>query len=86
MCWTNKSDPQKPLQLTEPKGSALNIMVPDTTVHLQEFSGLHASTGQGCFAVKVNQSNIKQMVMMLNLIGVYCNIYISSDKCCPAFL
>ena len=31
-----------------PKGSGVNVLVPDTTVHLQGCSGVHASMGQGC--------------------------------------
>ncbi|KAK3533183.1 hypothetical protein QTP70_013064 [Hemibagrus guttatus] len=34
--------------LTGLTGSAANILVPDTTAHLQGSSGVHASTGQGC--------------------------------------
>ncbi|KAK3514617.1 hypothetical protein QTP70_021529, partial [Hemibagrus guttatus] len=33
-------------QLTGLKGSAANILVPDTTAHLQGSSGAHASMGQ----------------------------------------
>lgn len=34
------------------KRSAANILVPDPTAHLQRSSGVHASTGQGCFGSK----------------------------------
>ena len=39
-------------QLTGFKGSAPNILVPDTTAHLQGYSGVHASMGQGGFGSK----------------------------------
>ena len=39
-------------QLTGLKGSAANILVPDTTAHLQGSSGVYAWTGQGCFGSK----------------------------------
>ena len=59
------------LQLTGLKGSAANILVPDTTAHLQGSSGVHASTGQGCFGSKRGTNNIRQVIVMLCLIGVY---------------
>ncbi|XP_053538195.1 disks large homolog 3 isoform X3 [Ictalurus punctatus] len=37
------------LQLTGLKGSAANVLVPDTTAHLQRSCGVRASTGQSCF-------------------------------------
>ena len=37
------------LQLTGFKGSAVNILVPDTTAHLRGSSGVHASMGWRCF-------------------------------------
>ena len=40
-------------QLTGLKGSPANILVLDTTAHLQGSSGVHASTGQGCFGSKI---------------------------------
>uniref|UniRef100_A0A3P8Z2G2 KN motif and ankyrin repeat domains 4 n=1 Tax=Esox lucius TaxID=8010 RepID=A0A3P8Z2G2_ESOLU len=39
-------------QLTGLKGSPIYVLVPDTTAHLQRSSGVHASTGQGCFGGK----------------------------------
>ena len=36
-------------QLTGLKGSAANILVPDTTANFQGSRGVHASMGQGCF-------------------------------------
>ncbi|KAK3513688.1 hypothetical protein QTP70_028775 [Hemibagrus guttatus] len=39
-------------QLKGLKGSSANILVPDTTAHLQGSSGVHASMGQGCFGSK----------------------------------
>jgi len=46
------------LQLTGLKGSAANILVPDTTAHLQGSSGVHASTSQGCFGSKRGNNTI----------------------------
>ena len=46
-------------------GLDANIMVPDTTAHIQG-SRVHALMGQGCFG-----SNIKQVVIMLCIICVY---------------
>uniref|UniRef100_A0A6Q2Z8I9 Arrestin, beta 2a n=1 Tax=Esox lucius TaxID=8010 RepID=A0A6Q2Z8I9_ESOLU len=37
------------LQLTGLKGSAANVLVPDTIAHLRRSSGVHVSKGQGCF-------------------------------------
>ncbi|KAK3541647.1 hypothetical protein QTP86_033848, partial [Hemibagrus guttatus] len=45
-------------QLTGPKRSAANILVPDPTAHLQGSSGVHASTGQGCFGSKQGTDTI----------------------------
>ena len=45
-------------QLTGLKGSAANILVPDTTAHLQESNGVYASTGQGCFGSKRETNSI----------------------------
>ena len=39
-------------QLIGLKGSAANILVPDTTAHLQGSRGVHAFTGQGRFGSK----------------------------------
>ncbi|KAK3569465.1 hypothetical protein QTP86_031433 [Hemibagrus guttatus] len=39
-------------QLTGLEGSAANILVPDTTAHLQGTSGVYALTCQGCFGRK----------------------------------
>uniref|UniRef100_A0AAY5K1J4 CCHC-type domain-containing protein n=1 Tax=Esox lucius TaxID=8010 RepID=A0AAY5K1J4_ESOLU len=39
-------------QLTGLEGSAANILVPDTTAHLQRSNGVHALTGQDCFGGK----------------------------------
>lgn len=50
-------------QLTGPKGSFADILVPDTTAH--GFSGVHALTGQRCF-----DSKRWRVVIMLCLIGV----------------
>ena len=58
-------------QLTGLKGSAANILVPDTTAHLQGSSGVHASTGQLCFGSMGDHHNIRQVVIMLCLIGVW---------------
>ncbi len=59
-------------QLTGLKGSAASILVRDTTAHLQGSSGVHASTGQGCFGSKRGStgSTIRKVVVMLCLIGV----------------
>ena len=46
------------LQLTGLQGSAANILVPDTTAHLQGSRGVHASTGQGCFGSKRGTNTI----------------------------
>ena len=55
-------------QLTALKGSAANILMPDTTAHLRGSSGIHASIGHGLFwQQKGNQHNIRQVVMMLCL-------------------
>lgn len=35
------------------KGSAANILVPDTPTHLQGYTGVHASMGQGSFFLNV---------------------------------
>ncbi|KAK3563225.1 hypothetical protein QTP86_018278 [Hemibagrus guttatus] len=40
------------------KGSVAKILVPDTTGHLQGSSGVHASTGQGCFGSKRGTNTI----------------------------
>ncbi len=40
------------LQLTGLKGTAIIILVPDSTAHLQGSSGVHASMIQGCFGSK----------------------------------
>ncbi|KAK3569192.1 hypothetical protein QTP86_026470, partial [Hemibagrus guttatus] len=45
-------------QLTGLKGSAANILVADPTAHLQGSSGVHASTGQGCFGSKRRTNTI----------------------------
>ncbi|KAK3543232.1 hypothetical protein QTP70_014109 [Hemibagrus guttatus] len=45
-------------QLTGLKGSAANILVPDTTAHLQGSSGVHASMGQGCSGSKRRTNTI----------------------------
>ena len=45
-------------QLTGHKGSAANILVPDTTAHLQGSSGIHSSVGQGCFGSKRGTNTI----------------------------
>lgn len=39
-------------QLTGLTGSAADVLVPDTTSHLQRSRGVHASMGQSCLAVK----------------------------------
>ncbi|KAK3543536.1 hypothetical protein QTP70_023867, partial [Hemibagrus guttatus] len=44
-------------QLAGLKGSAANILVPDTTAHLQG-SGVHALMGQGCFGSKRRTNTI----------------------------
>ncbi|KAK3529425.1 hypothetical protein QTP70_031116, partial [Hemibagrus guttatus] len=36
-------------QLKGLKGSAADILVPDTTAHLQKSCGVHTSRGQSCF-------------------------------------
>ncbi|KAK3534682.1 hypothetical protein QTP86_020344 [Hemibagrus guttatus] len=45
-------------QLTGLKGSAANILVPDTTAHLQGSSGVHALTCQDCFGSKRGTNTI----------------------------
>lgn len=40
-------------QLTGPKESAANNLVPDTTEYLQRCNGVHASTGQSCAGSKM---------------------------------
>ncbi|KAK3515693.1 hypothetical protein QTP70_028532 [Hemibagrus guttatus] len=52
-------------QLRELKGSAANILVPDTTAHLQGSSGVHASTGQGCFGSKRGTNTILGIMLCL---------------------
>lgn len=48
-CSSDHSDPPRPLfSATGLKGSAANVLVPDTTGHLQR-SCVHASTNQSCF-------------------------------------
>lgn len=39
-------------QLPGLKGSAVNILLPDTTARLQGLSGVHVSMGHGCFGSK----------------------------------
>lgn len=39
-------------QLTGLKGSSANVLVPDTTAHLQRACGAHASMDQNCFVRK----------------------------------
>ena len=59
-------------QLTGLKGSGANILVPDTTAHLQGSSGVHALMVQGCFGSKGgDQHSIRLVVIMVCLIGVY---------------
>ena len=45
-------------QLTGLKGSAANVLVPDTTEHFQRSSGVHATMGQGCFGGKMGTYTI----------------------------
>ncbi|KAK3542654.1 hypothetical protein QTP86_031477 [Hemibagrus guttatus] len=45
-------------QLTGHERSAAKILVPDNTAHLQGSSGVHASTGQGCFGTKRGTNTI----------------------------
>ncbi|KAK3539129.1 hypothetical protein QTP86_026698, partial [Hemibagrus guttatus] len=52
-------------QLTGLKGSATNVLVADPTAHLQGSSGVHASTGQGCFSSKRDRHNIRQVVIII---------------------
>ncbi|KAK3513216.1 hypothetical protein QTP70_009735 [Hemibagrus guttatus] len=61
MCWTNKSDPWRlTSQLTGLKGSAANILMPDTTAHFQGSSGVRALTvcldDRVCFLVMARGS------------------------------
>lgn len=37
------------LQNTGHDGSAANVLVSDTTIHLQRYSGVHVLMGQSCF-------------------------------------
>lgn len=37
------------LQLTEPEGSAANVLVPEIIAHLQRFCEVHELVDQGCF-------------------------------------
>ena len=46
------------LQLTRFKGSAADILVPNTTAHLQGSSGVHALMGKGCFGSKRGTNTI----------------------------
>ncbi|KAK3514062.1 hypothetical protein QTP70_002901 [Hemibagrus guttatus] len=44
------------------KGSAANILVPDTTAHLQRSSGVHVSTGQGGFDSKRDEEEQEEAI------------------------
>lgn len=47
-CWTNKSNPcPRPVQ--DLKDLLPNVLVPETTGHVQSSCGVHASTYQSCF-------------------------------------
>ena len=64
-------------QLTGLKGSATNTLVPDTTAHLQGSSGVMPWWVWAVLATKVDQHNIRQVVIMLCLICVcmnYCKL------------
>lgn len=56
---TNNQFMELPIsQRTGLKGSAANILVPDTTAQLQGSSGVHDSMGQGCFGSKIGTNTI----------------------------
>ena len=55
-------------------GTAANILVPDTTGHINGSSGVHATMGQGCFGSnKGYRQYIRKVVTMLCLIGIVDN-------------
>lgn len=50
MYWKQVWSMEGPPRNLQDWGSAANILVPNTTAHIQTSCGVHASTGQSCFA------------------------------------